>query len=86
MAKATFETLEGEEIEIDSGDVVHLAEGKEDETTVIELEDGSEVIVVATELEVIGSLSLNPLEFIDADEEDLLDDDDDEDGEEADED
>lgn len=70
MGKATFETPDGEDVEIDSDDVVHLGQGKEDETTLIELEDGSEVTVVATELEVAAELGLNPLEYIDPEDDD----------------
>jgi hypothetical protein len=70
MAKATFETLDGEEIEVDSEEVIHLAEGPEEETTIIELEDGSELTVVATELEVAAELGLNPLEVIDPEDDD----------------
>jgi hypothetical protein len=84
MGKATFETLDGEEIEINSEDVIHLGQGSEEETTLIELEDGSEVTVVATELEVAGELGLNPLEYIDPEDDDesieeLVDEDDDDD-------
>ena len=84
MGKATFETPDGEDVEIDSDDVVHLGQGKEEETTLIELEDGNEVTVVATELEVAAELGLNPLEYIDPDDddesiEDLVDEDDEDD-------
>lgn len=87
MGKATFETLDGDEIEIDSDDVVHLGQGKEEETTLIELEDGSEVTVVATELEVAAELRLNPLEYIDPEDDDesiegLVDEDDEEEDDE----
>jgi len=86
MGKATFETLDGDDVEVDSDEVVHLAEGEEEETTVIELEDGSEVMVIATELEVAAALGLNPLEYIDPEDDDesieeLVDEDDDEDDE-----
>ena len=70
MAKAKFETPDGDEIEVNSEDVVHLGEGKEEETTVIELDDGSEVVVLATELEVAAELGLNPLEYIDPEDDD----------------
>lgn len=84
MGKATFETPDGEDVEIDSDDVVHLGQGKEEETTLIELEDGSEVTVVATELEVAAELGLNPLEYIDPEDDDesieeLVDEDDEDD-------
>ncbi|EIZ79849.1 hypothetical protein WSK_1525 [Novosphingobium sp. Rr 2-17] len=73
MPIATFETTDGEEIEIDSDDVVRLAAGRKSETTLIELEDGDEITVIATELEVAAELGLNPLEYIDgeADDEEL---------------
>lgn len=70
MGKATFETPDGDDIEVDSDDVVHLGQGKEEETTLIELEDGSEITVVATELEVAAELGLNPLEYIDPEDDD----------------
>jgi len=84
MGKATFETPDGEDVEIDSDDVVHLGQGKEEETTLIELEDGNEVTVVATELEVAAELGLNPLEYIDPEDDDesieeLVDEDDEDD-------
>ena len=72
MGKATFETLDGEEIELNSEEVIHLAQGAEEETTLIELEDGSEVTVVATELEVAAELGLNPLEYIDPDDDESI--------------
>ncbi|MFC3215773.1 MULTISPECIES: hypothetical protein [Novosphingobium] len=82
MPRATFETPDGEDVVIDPEDVVHLSAGEEPETTVIELEDGEEVVVVATELEVAADLGLNPLEYIDAEDDDesiesLVEDDDD---------
>ncbi|MGF7153294.1 hypothetical protein [Novosphingobium gossypii] len=70
MPTATFETPDGEEIQIDPDDVVHLSAGREDGTTVIELESGDETTVVATELEVAAELGLNPLEYIDAEDDD----------------
>ncbi|HLV06247.1 MAG TPA: hypothetical protein VKY80_01080 [Croceibacterium sp.] len=70
MARATFETPEGDEIEIDSDDVVELAAGEEEGTTVIELEDGEEVTVVATQLEVAAELGLNPLDYVEPEEDD----------------
>lgn len=88
MGKATFETPDGEDVEIDSDEVVHLGQGKEEETTLIELEDGTEVTVVATELEVAAELGLNPLEYIDPEDDDesiegLVDEEDDEDDEDS---
>lgn len=70
MPKATFETPDGEEIDIDADSVIHLTAGEEPETTVIELEDGEEVTVVATELEVAADLGLNPFDFIDPQDDD----------------
>jgi hypothetical protein len=83
MARANFDTPDGEDIDIDSDDVVQLAAGEEDGTTVIELEDGSEVIVVATQIEVAAELGLNPLDYVDPEDDDeslegLIDDEDDE--------
>lgn len=63
MTVATFETPDGDEIEIDGDDVVSVKVGKETETTVIELEDGDQIIVAAGKLEVIADLDLNPLEY-----------------------
>lgn len=88
MGKATFETPDGEDVEIDSDEVVHLGQGKEEETTLIELEDGTEVTVVATELEVAAELGLNPLEYIDPEDDDesiegLVDEDEDEDDDDS---
>lgn len=70
MATGTFETTDGEEIEIDGDEVVRLAPGAQPETTLIELEDGDEITVVATELEVAAELGLNPLEYIDPEDDD----------------
>ena len=82
MARANFDTPDGEDIDIDSDDVVQLAPGEEEGTTVIELEDGSEVVVVATQVEVAAELGLNPLDYVDPEDddeslEDLIDDRDD---------
>jgi len=81
MAKATFETPEGEDVRVNSDDVAHIAAGREEETTIIELEDGTEVTVVATELEVAAELGLNPLEYIDPEDDETIEEDDDEDQE-----
>jgi hypothetical protein len=70
MAKATFETPDGDDTQIDAADVVGLAAGEEDETTMIELDDGSEVLVVATQLEVAAGLGLDPLEYIEPEDDD----------------
>jgi hypothetical protein len=70
MPLATFETLEGEDVEIDSDDVVRIKPGPELETTLIELDDGDEIVVVATELEVAAELELNPLEVIEPEDDD----------------
>lgn len=70
MPVATFDTPDGEEVEIDSDDVVRIKLGPDPDTTLIELEDGDEIVVVASELEVAAELELNPLEVIDAEEDD----------------
>lgn len=70
MPVATFETPDGEEVEVDSDDVIRLRLGPEPDTTLIELEDGEDVVVVARELEVAAELELNPLEVIDPEEDD----------------
>ena len=80
MVRANFDTPDGEDVDIDSDDVVHLSAGEEEGTTIIELEDGDEVIVAATQLEVAAELGLNPLDYVDPDEddeslEDLIDED-----------
>jgi len=84
MARASFETPDGEDVEIDSDDVIDIARGEDEGTTVIELEDGSEVVVVATQLEVAAELELNPLDYVDPEDddeslEDIVDEADDED-------
>ena len=84
MARASFETPDGEDVDIDSDEVVHVARGEEEGTTAIELEDGSEVVVVATQLEVAAELELNPLDYVDPEDddeslEDIVDEADDED-------
>ena len=70
MPQATFDTPDDDEIEIDSEEVVRLGLGEEEGTTVIELEDGSEVTVIATQLEVAAELGLDPLEFVDPEDDD----------------
>ena len=70
MARASFETPDGEDVDIDSDEVVQVARGEEEGTTVIELEDGSEVVVVATQLEVAAELELNPLDYVDPEDDD----------------
>jgi len=62
MTRFTFDTPDGEEIEIDGDDVVSVSAGDDSETTVVELEDGDEVVVAAGKLEVIAHLGLDPLE------------------------
>ena len=42
MTRARFETPDGEDIDIDSDDVVWLAGAEEEGTTIIELDDGDE--------------------------------------------
>jgi hypothetical protein len=70
MARASFETPDGEDFEIDPDDVVQMGAGEEPGTTVIELEDGSEVVVVATQLEVAAELGLNPLDYVEPEDDD----------------
>ncbi|TCU53759.1 hypothetical protein EDF58_1109 [Novosphingobium sp. PhB57] len=70
MPKATFENVDGDDVEIDSDDVVHLAAGEEPEVTIIELENGDQIEVVATEVEVAAELGLNPLEYVDVEDDD----------------
>jgi hypothetical protein len=70
MPQATFETPDGEDVEVDSDDVVRIKSGPKPETTVIELDDGDELVVVATELEVAAELELNPLEVIEPEDDD----------------
>lgn len=82
MPTATFETPDGDEIQVDASDVVDLAAGKAPGTTIIDLDDGEEIIVVATRRETVAALDLNPLDFvdlIDEDESEVLVDDGDED-------
>ena len=68
--RANFDTPDGEDVDIDSEDVVHLSAGEEEGTTIIELEDGEEIVVAATQLEVAAELGLNPLDYVDPDEDD----------------
>lgn len=68
--KATFETPDGDDVEVDSEDVVAIRAGEYEETITIELEDGTEINVVATELEAAAELGLNPLEYIDSEDDD----------------
>jgi hypothetical protein len=70
MAVATFETPDGEDVEIDSDDVAHIKLGPEPDTTLIVLEDGEEIVVVASELEVATELEVNPLELISPEDDD----------------
>lgn len=70
MTVSTFETPEGDEIEIDGDDVVSVKSGKESETTVVELEDGDQIVVAGGKLEVIAELDLDPLVFDDPEEDD----------------
>ena len=70
MPRANFETPDGDDIDIDSDEVVNLSSGQEEGTTLIELEDGSEVLVVATQLEVAAELGLNPLDYVDPEDDD----------------
>jgi len=70
MTVSTFETPDGDEIEIDGDDVVSVKVGKESETTIIELEDGDEIVVAAGKLEVIAELDLDSLVHDDPEEDD----------------
>jgi hypothetical protein len=76
MPSVTFETLEGDEIEVDSAEVVSIAEGGDDDTTLIELDDGQEITVIGSPVEVVADLGLDPLEFLDLDDEKAPEDDD----------
>lgn len=69
MPKSIFETPEGEDIEIDSEDVVGIRPGEDENTTVIELDEDEEIVVVATKLETIAALELDPLEHVELDDE-----------------
>jgi hypothetical protein len=69
MVRVNFDTPDGDDIDIDSEEVVRLTLGEEEGTTVIELEDG-EVVVAATQLEVAAELGLNPLDYINAEDDD----------------
>jgi hypothetical protein len=69
MVRVNFDTPDGDDIDIDSEEVVRLTLGEEEGTTVIELED-SEVVVAATQLEVAAELGLNPLDYINAEDDD----------------
>ena len=87
MPIASFETPEGEEVHIDAENVVHRAAGEEVGTTLVELEDGEEITVIGTQLEVAAELGLDPLEYIDPEDddesiEDLVDEDEDDEIEE----
>ncbi|KQM21026.1 hypothetical protein [Novosphingobium sp. Leaf2] len=66
----TFETPDGEEVEIDPADVVDISTGTEPDSTTIELEDGDEIVVASTKIEVVAELGLNPLDYIDPEDED----------------
>lgn len=63
MPIATFETPEGDDVEIDADELTAIRPGAEADTVTVELDDGSEVIVVATELEVAAELGLDPVEI-----------------------
>ncbi|WP_334181303.1 hypothetical protein [Novosphingobium sp.] len=76
MPSATFETLEGDEIDVDPAEVVSIAEGGDDDTTLIELDDGQEITVVASPVEVVAELGLDPLEFLNLDDDEAVEDDD----------
>jgi hypothetical protein len=67
MAEASFDTPDGDDVTIDPENVSQLRAGEEEGTAVIELDDGSEVVVVATLLEVAAELGLDPLDYISSD-------------------
>jgi hypothetical protein len=67
MAEASFDTPDGDDVTIDPESVSQLRAGEEEGTAVIELDDGSEVVVVATLLEVAAELGLDPLDYISSD-------------------
>ncbi|WP_395337123.1 hypothetical protein WBP06_21560 [Novosphingobium sp. BL-8H] len=64
MPKFMFETPDGDEVLVNSTDVVDLVEGRDDQVTVIELEDGEEISVLATRREVVIHLDLDPVQFL----------------------
>lgn len=64
MPKFLFETPDGDEVLVNSVEVVDLGEGRDDQVTVIELEDGEEISVLATRREVVTHLDLDPLQFL----------------------
>jgi hypothetical protein len=70
VPRANFDTPDGEDIDIDSDEVAHLSPGQEEGTTRVEMEDGSEIVVVATQLEVAAELGLNPLDYVDPEDDD----------------
>jgi len=70
MPRATFDTPDGDDVAINSDEVTHLSLGQDEGTTLIEMEDGSEVVVVATQLEVAAELGLNPLDYVDPEDDD----------------
>lgn len=63
MPRTSFDLPDGDEVEIETAEVVDLFEGENESETIVELDDGSEVTVVATKIEVIAELGLNPLDF-----------------------
>jgi hypothetical protein len=73
MPKASFYTPDGYEIDIGSEDVVDMIAGDDSDTTVLELEDGSEIVVVATTIEVAAELRLNPLDYLDEEDDEFVD-------------
>lgn len=70
MPVASFDTPDGEEVEIDSDQVVSLRLGPDPDTTLVELDDGDDLVVVGSQLEIAAELELNPLEFIDPEDDD----------------
>jgi hypothetical protein len=78
MAKAMFETPEGDDVEVDSDEVSSVRRGDEEETVVIELDDGTELIVVASAREVAADLGLDPSDLRDPEDDEPIDEDSDE--------
>lgn len=68
MPIATLETPDEDDIEVDSNDVIGLRPGREPDTTVIERDDGDDVVVLGTPLEVAAELGLDPSEYVESDE------------------
>lgn len=70
MPIATLETPDEDDVEVDSNDVIGLRPGREPDTTVIERDEGDDVVVLGTPLEVAAELGLDPSEYVESDEDD----------------